>query len=301
MCSDVQLWPPGTPATDVLLSVVATDVFLFPAILPGDCGSPIMKPAVASCVPVALLVSLSTTFFPTLVEAASILLMACISLCLSRAGHYSSRTKTLLQHTAASLQHLSCLHVYEFTMYSISVTVTTRQQQLVLMVYAPVAVTAAAPPSPPLCSTGYHPSDVLQSSLLPALNNTGYYRPSLHHRRPMCNFSDDSLHICVFAYTLYFICVMISWQKQDRRITASRHLPFDDRYLLCMCHLRDISMSNVMQWLKLRTPTCILNLCKCLMSVTLQSLVNYLIQILQHLFTCRFSMFLSLVSFSVLI
>ena len=154
----------------------------------------------------------------------------------------------LLQHTTASLQHLSVCPVCVFV-------ISRQQQQLVFIVSELLAATTL------LIPTTMASTSVIMAAPSPILNSTGYYRPSLHQRPPMCNFSDDFLHICVFASTLYFICmIMISWQKQHRHITASRNLPCSDRYLLCMCHLRDISMSNVMQWLMLRSSTCVLNM-----------------------------------------
>ena len=105
----------------------------------------------------------------------------------------------------------------------------------------------AGPPLPTGCMAY---NSVLMAVPSPTLlNTTGYCRPSLHHRQPVCNFSDDFLHICVFAFTLYFICV-ISWQKHQRRITGISNLPSGDCYLLFLCHLRGISMINVMQWLR---------------------------------------------------
>ena len=124
--------PPDSPATDVLLSVLASVVFLFHVLLPeGDDGSPTMIPATAhpsmtgisSTMPVAL--SVSKTNSSPLVEAVPPLLMTCIPL--SRDGYYKPMVKTLLQHTAASLQYLQ---VYKSTVCPVYVNMSYRQQQV---------------------------------------------------------------------------------------------------------------------------------------------------------------------------
>ena len=138
----------------------------------------------------------------------------------------------------------------------------------------------AGPPLPTGCMAY---NFVLMAVPSSKLNTTSYCRPSLHHRQPVCNFSDDFHHICVFVFTLYFIYV-IYWQKHQRGITGISNLPSGDRYLLCMCHLRGISMINIMQWLMLRFSTCVLNLCEWLPRATMQSLGNYL-----QLSLCRYA------------
>ena len=121
----------------------------------------------------------------------------------------------LLQHTAASLQYLQ---VYKSTVCPVCVIVISRQQQdkqqLLPMAYEP-----AAPPLLPLIlvlPVTMAATSVIIGALPPTLNFTGYYRHSLHQRPPVYNLSDDFLHICVFASSLYFLCVMIFWQKQQQ-------------------------------------------------------------------------------------
>ena len=146
--------------------------------------------------PVAL--SVSTTYSSPLVEAVPPLLMACIPL--SRAGYYNPMIKTLLQHTAASLQYLQ---VYKSTVCPVCVIVISRQQQdkqqLLPMAYEP-----AAPPLLPLIlvlPVTMAATSVIIGALPPTLNFTGYYRHSLLQRPPVYNFSDDFLLHCT-SYVL---------------------------------------------------------------------------------------------------
>ena len=77
-------------------------------------------------------------------------------------------------------------------------------------------LTAATPPTILLLAVTMASISVIIVALPSTLNITGYYRHSLHQRPPVYNLSDDFLHICVFASSLYFLCVMIFWQKQQQ-------------------------------------------------------------------------------------
>ena len=78
MCSDIELRPPGIPATDVLLSVPASDVSLFHVLLPeGDDGSPTMILAVAPRLPVAPVRSGESPIVMEHREQTSPLIMSC--------------------------------------------------------------------------------------------------------------------------------------------------------------------------------------------------------------------------------